>query len=142
MRILLYAFFLLPAFPLSGEEFASVIAPATGESPRNTEGDLIVLKDGSLLAAWSEFYGGNRDDSAGRISAKVSKDGGKTWGEKWTLVENTGQENVMSASFLRIGTGEILLFYLEKNSKSDLDVVLRRSNDEGKTWSEPVRVTE
>lgn len=142
MRILLYAFFLLPVFPLSGEEFASVIAPATAESPRNTEGDLIVLKDGSLLAAWSEFYGGNRDDSAGRISAKISKDGGKTWGEKWTLVENTGQENVMSASFLRIGTGDILLFYLEKNSKSDLDVVLRRSNDEGKTWSEPVRVTE
>ncbi len=119
----------------------SVIAPATAESPRNSEGDLIVLKDGSILAAWSEFYGGNRDDSSGRISAKISKDGGKTWGERWTMVENSGAENVMSASFLRLKeSGDLLLFYLEKNSKTDLRPLVRRSSDEGKTWSDPVTI--
>lgn len=120
----------------------SVIAEASEESPRNTEGDVVVLKDGALLAAWSEFYGGSRDDSAGRIAARVSRDGGRTWGEKRVLVENTGQENVMSASFLRLESGELLLFYLEKDSTSDLDVLVRRSVDEGDTWSEPVTVTE
>lgn len=119
----------------------TIIAPATEESPRNSEGDIVVLKDGSLLAAWSDFYGGNRDDSAGRISAKKSTDGGRTWSERWTLVENTGAENVMSASFLRPRSGGLLLFYLEKNSKEDLDVIVRRSDDEGETWSDPVLVT-
>lgn len=126
---------------LSADEVSSLIAVATEESPRNSEGDLIVLKDGSLLAAWSEFYGGNRDDSAGRISAKKSTDGGRTWSEPRVVVENTGQENVMSVSFLRLASGEILLFYLEKNSRSDLDVLVRRSRDEGETWSDPVTVT-
>ena len=142
MRILLITLFSASLIQLSAEEFTSIIAPASEENPRNTEGDLIVLKDGSVLAAWSEFYGGNRDDSAGRISAKLSKDGGKSWEKKWTLVENTGQENVMSVSFLRIASGEILLFYLEKNSKADLDIMVRRSDNEGKTWSDPIRVTE
>jgi dienelactone hydrolase/predicted neuraminidase len=141
LRVCLFSF---SAFPLVGasEEIETVIAAATEESPRNSEGDVIVLKDGTLLAAWSEFYGGNRDDSAGRISAKQSGDGGRTWGKRWTMVENTGQENVMSVSFLRLNSGEILLFYLEKNSRSDLDVLVRRSGDEGKTWSEPVTVTQ
>ena len=134
MRILLITLFSASLIQLSAEEFTSIIAPASEENPRNTEGDLIVLKDGSVLAAWSEVYGGNRDDSAGRISAKLSKDGGKSWEKKWTLVENTGQENVMSVSFLRIASGEILLFYLEKNSKADLDIMVRRSENEGKTW--------
>ena len=144
------AFFLLASFLFLNSAataqqtvsaFENVIAQASDESPRNSEGDLVILKDGSILAAWSEFYGGNRDDSAGRISAKISKDGGKTWGERWTMVENTGGENVMSASFLRLkSTGELLLFYLEKNSKTDLRPLVRRSSDEGKTWSEPVTI--
>lgn len=125
----------------NAEVITSVIAAASDESPRNSEGDVVVLRDGSLLAAWSEFYGGNRDDSAGRISAKVSLDGGRTWERKRTLVENSGQQNVMSVSFLRLQSGELLLFYLEKNSPSDLDVIVRRSSDEGLHWSEPVRVT-
>jgi sialidase-1 len=135
---------ILPADAIAQESsgiFESIIAPATEESPRNSEGDLVLLKDGSILAAWSEFYGGNRDDSAGRISAKRSTDGGRTWSDKWTLVENTGQENVMSASFLRLASGDLLLFYLEKNSQSDLDVVVRRCSDEGKSWSDPTVVT-
>ena len=86
-----------------------IIAPATNENQRNSEGDVVVLKDGTLLAAWSEFYGGGRDDSKARISGKRSKDGGRTWDSKITLRENTGKLNVMSASFLRLASGELLL---------------------------------
>ena len=119
----------------------NMIAPATNENQRNSEGDIVVLKDGTLLAAWSEFYGGGRDDSKARISAKRSKDGGRTWGSKITLRENTGKLNVMSASFLRLASGDLLLLYLKKNSRSDLDVMAVSSLDDGKTWSDPVLVT-
>jgi sialidase-1 len=121
--------------------FEVMIAPATDESPRNSEGDLTVLRDGSLLAAWTEFYGGARDDSAARISAKRSRDGGRTWGPSFTLRENSGRQNVMSASFLRLDNGDLLLFYLEKHSTSDLDGWVVRSNDDGKTWNDPVLIT-
>jgi len=118
-----------------------IIAPASDQFPRNSEGDIVVLNDGSLLAAWSEFYGGARDDSKAKISARRSKDGGRSWGSKFTLRENSGKLNVMSVSFLRLDSGELLLFYLKKNSRSDLDVMAVRSADDGKTWSSPVLVT-
>ncbi|MDF1814439.1 MAG: exo-alpha-sialidase [Verrucomicrobiales bacterium] len=142
MRIFLLVVIPLLSLTHAEETVEVVIAPVSEHSQRNSEGDIAVLKNGNLLAAWSEFYGGSRDDSAGRIAAKISNDGGRTWAGKRTLVENTGAENVMSVSFLRLHTGELLLFYLEKNSKSDLDVMVRRSSDEGTTWSNPVRVTE
>ncbi len=125
-----------------GAVIETVIATASEASPRNSEGDLVVLDDGTLLAAWSEFYGGARDDSAGRIRACRSVDGGRSWSEPWTMVKNSGQQNVMSASFLKLDSGELLLFYLEKNSRSDLDIMVRRSEDRGETWGDAVRVTE
>ena len=121
--------------------FEVVIAEASEESPRNSEGDLIELRDGSLLAAWTEFYAGSRDDSAARISAKRSSDGGRTWGPAFTLRENSGAQNVMSVSFMRLNNGDLLLFYLEKHSTSDLDGLVVRSADDGKTWSKPTLIT-
>lgn len=123
------------------EIIVSDIAPATPDDPRNTEGDVIVLADGRLLAVWSDFYGGSRDHSAGRISAKTSADGGRTWSDRFTVQENIGAENVISASLLRSHlSGDILLFFGVKNSRSDLHFFVRRSRDEGETWSEAVQV--
>jgi len=119
----------------------SIVAPGTAENKRNTEGDVLVLNDGSLLCAWSDFYGGHGDDSGARISAVKSADGGKTWGERFTLQENIGAQNVMSVSLLRLQPGDVLFFFLLKNSRSDLDVMVRRSNDDCRTWSDPVLVT-
>lgn len=120
--------------------FSTMLAESTPQNRRNSEGDVIALKDGRLLAAWSDFYGGSRDDAAARISAATSRDGGRTWTARYTLQENTGRQNVMSVSLLR-NRGEILLFYLVKNSTSELYPVMRRSRDEARTWSEPLRVT-
>lgn len=120
---------------------ASFIAPATSDNPRNTEADILVLRDGSLLAAWADFYGGSRDDAPARISAARSTDGGRTWGPRYTLQENSGRANVMSVSFVRAQTGDALFFYLQKNSLSDLKAYVLRSTDDAKTWGEPVLVT-
>lgn len=119
------------------------IAPATPNDPRNTEGDLIVLHDGRLLAVWSDFYGGSRDFSAGRISARTSADGGRTWNDRFTVQENIGAQNVISASLLRSNvSGDILLFFGVKNSRSDLHFYVRRSSDEGESWSGALPVDE
>jgi len=134
--------FITACAPLAAQEIAeSFIASATPENPRQSEGDVVVLKDGTLLAAWSDFYGGAEDNAAARISAAKSIDGGKTWGERFTLQENTGKANVMSVTLLRSRAGELLFFYLKKNSLTDLKVFMRRSMDEGKTWGEAVLVT-
>lgn len=46
--------------------------------------------------------------------------------------------NIMSVSLLRLQNGKIALFYLRKNSLEDCMPVVRFSNDEGQSWSEPI----
>ena len=118
------------------DPFHIVVAPVGDQNPRNSEAAIIPLEDGSLLLGWTEFYAGSgADHGPARISGKVSKDGGRTWGEKFTLVENDGGCNVMEVNFLRLRDGRIALFYCQKNSEStDCRVMMRVSSDEGKTW--------
>ncbi len=117
-------------------------ALATDEHPRNSEGDTVVLKDGSLLVGWTEFQKANTDFTAAHIAGRKSADGGRTWGEQFVLQKNIGETNTMSLSFLRlIGSDELLMFFLVKNSKTDLDLMVCRSSDEAATWSEPQLIT-
>ncbi|MBX7255505.1 MAG: glycoside hydrolase [Candidatus Hydrogenedentes bacterium] len=115
-----------------------VVAPAQGQTPRNSEAAIIALKDGSLLLGWTEFYDGRGEDHGpARISGLISKDGGVTWGDKYTLIENDGGCNVMEVNFLRLSDSEIALFYCQKNTESsDCRIMLRTTLDEGKTWGE------
>jgi len=57
------------------------------------------------------------------------------------IQENSGKANVMSVSLVRTRTGDVLFFYLQKNSLTDLKAYVRRSTDDTKTWSPPVLVT-
>jgi sialidase-1 len=123
------------------DAIVSSIAEATAEHPRNSEGDIVVLRDGSLFAAWSQFYGGAEDHAAARIVAVKSSDGGRTWSAPATIQENQGKANVMSVSLVRSASGDVLFFYLIKNSLSDLKAYVRRSTDDTQTWSEPVLIT-
>ncbi len=60
------------------DDFGFIVAEATAQNPRNTEGDIIELADGTLLLAWSDFYAGEMPDHApARISAMISTDGGR-----------------------------------------------------------------
>ena len=112
------------------------VAPVGPKNPRNSEADIIQLKDGSLLLGWTEFYEGSGADHApARISGKISKDGGRTWGKKYTLVKNDGGCNVMEVNFLRLQSGPIALFHCQKNTQgTDCRVMMRTSADEGKTF--------
>ena len=47
----------------------------------------------------------------------------------------------MSVSLVRSQTGNLLFFFLQRNSLTDLKASVRRSTDEGKTWSEATLIT-
>ena len=123
----------------AGEPFKTVVVPVGPNNPRNSEAAIIPLQDGSLLLGWTEFYAGSgADHGPARISGKRSSDAGRTWGDKYTLVENDGGCNVMEVNFLRLGDGRIALFYCQKNSENaDCRVMMRTSSDEGRTFGEP-----
>lgn len=118
--------------------FEYIFAPAGENNPRNSEADMLVLKDGRLLLAWIEFLGDSSSDWGGaRISAKISKDRGATWGEKFTLQENIGAMNVMEPDLLRLKSGKVLFLFCRKNSPADCQPMVRISTDDAKTFSAP-----
>ncbi len=111
-------------------------------NPRNSEGDVIELKDGRLCLVYTRFTGGGEDHNPADLAMRTSSDGGQTWSEDRILVPNEGGQNVMSASLRRLKSGELLLFYLRKDTPLyDCNLFVRRSTDELTTLSEAVRVT-
>lgn len=111
------------------------------DNPRNSEGDFITLKDGTIMFIYSKYVGESSSDHApASLTARYSKDGGNTWTtEDKTILRNEGGMNVMSVSLLRLQNGNIALFYLLKNSVEDCIPMMRISKDEAKTWSDPVK---
>lgn len=132
--------------PPQDEIVVSDVYEASKEYPRYSEGSILPLNDGSLLYATTQFIGSGSDFATARIIAKKSMDGGRTWGKQRVLQENTGKKNVMSAT-LRYLAGPmqekrpIGLFYLKKNTLSDLKAYLKVSDDNGKTFGPPIEIT-
>ena len=126
------------ADPAQGVKIALELKPGP-DNPRNSEGAFMPLKDGRIMFVYSRYYGTSSSDHAtADLAARYSSDRGATWTDKdEIIVKNHGGMNVMSVSLLRLQSGEIALFYLLKNSTKDCRPVLRRSFDEGKTWTEP-----
>ena len=132
--------------PPQDEIVVNDVYEASKEYPRYSEGSILPLNDGSLLYATTQFIGSGSDFATARIIAKKSTDGGRTWGKQRVLQENTGKKNVMSAT-LRYLAGPmqekrpIGLFYLKKNTLSDLKAYLKVSDDNGKTFGPPIEIT-
>ena len=130
-----------PAAPDPGEDVSVVVYPSTQQNPRYTEGSVLPLRDGSLLFAATEFQGTGSDFAEAHIVGRRSTDGGRTWGKGRVLQQNTGGMNVMSVSLRRLPSGQVAMFYLQKNSHADLDLFVRFSPDETATFGNPVLVT-
>jgi sialidase-1 len=117
------------------------LAPGPG-NPRNSEGAFLELKNGRILFVYSRFVGTSFSDEAkARLAARHSTDGGQTWSTD-TLIETPEENdvmNVMSVSLLRLGNGDVGLFYLLRRSWHDMRMWCRRSTDEGRTWGAAVQ---
>ncbi|MEI6274568.1 MAG: sialidase family protein [Prolixibacteraceae bacterium] len=123
-----------------GKEVVLKLTPGT-DNPRNSEGDFITLKDGSILFVYTHYTGiSSSDHATAYLAGRFSHDKGKSWDPVDHLVlGNEGKMNIMSVSLLRLGNGDIALFYLRKNSVTDCIPMVRFSKDEARTWSEPIR---
>ena len=127
----------------SGQSDRVTVAPVGPGNPRNSEAAILQRRDGTLLLGWTEFYAGvGADHDPARIVGLLSRDGGRTWGEKYTLVDNDGGCNVMEVNFLRLMTGDVALFYCQKNTEdADCRVMMRASADEGATFGPALQIS-
>jgi len=103
---------------------------------RHSEGAFLRLKDGTILFAYSRFTGLWNDDAPSDIVAVTSHDEGETWSEARTLVpaSHHGASNIMSVSLMRMGNGDVGLFYIVKKTPLINQIILARSNDESQTF--------
>lgn len=103
------------------------------DNPRNSEGDFAVLKNGSILFAYSRYKGAtNEDHDPCDIAGMISRDGGKTFEHLPKLLVSASEhntKNIMSVSFCRLNDGTLCLFYLAKFGASSA-YYMRRMLDE------------
>ena len=128
----------------------------TAENPRHDHQQIFPLSDDRLLLVWCEYYvrkpsrihrtayskAGSGDATPCRISARVSRDRGRSWSGKVTLQENFGVDNVKHPNLLRLSSGEILFTFTVRDiARRDLKIFMKRSRDECETWSRPVQIS-
>ncbi|MFM9197822.1 MAG: exo-alpha-sialidase, partial [Planctomycetia bacterium] len=116
------------------------IVRATAEARRNGEASLVELKDGSLLL----LYGAHSkpgDWDRGEIRQIRSRDRGKTWSEPETLFSDP-KRSLFQCSLARLQSGDLGLTHSSLANGTDAIKVFRRSSDDGKTWSEPIVISD
>ncbi len=143
-----------------------LVVTASVEAPKHGEQTVVRLKNGDLLLLWSEFVREDLlpasqrppasplrrdptgDDGYARISGMTSSNGGRTWSAPFVVVDDKDAlVNCISPSATRMNDGRILLAYSWRsggNGRSNYGncaKMVRISADEGKTWSERVRIT-
>ncbi len=120
------------------EETVAVKVERGLRGPRGMPGDIVQLKDGSLLMSYTQ---------GGSIMGIKSPDKGKTWGKSSVLVAKPkppASGYFAHPSFLRLSNGDILLSYIYSTHPTTPYFghnYVRRSADEGKTWTEQFCMT-
>jgi len=113
----------------------------TPAHPRSSEGSFAATASGRILFCYSQFQGGGRDDSPAAIAEIYSDDGGRSWSPPRIVVPTGRNQNVMSVSLLRLKSGELVMFYLAKQSKwLACFPYFQVSSDDGSTWSPATRI--
>lgn len=123
-------------FEIKAQKTVCEIPPQKGNG-RNSEGDFITLKDGTIMFAYSRYNSdGGEDDDSCDIAALYSYDNGESFTDMRILVkaEDLGVKNLMCVSLMRMQNGDIGLFFLKKLENGFSEYYLLRSDDEGKSF--------
>ena len=115
------------------------------DNPRNSEGAFLLTEDGRIRFIYTRYSGTSWGDHASAdLAEAVSEDGGTTWKDCRVVISRGDAANIMSVSLLRLQDGSVRLFYLEKRALSggcmSCIPMMRRSDDEGESWSEAKRL--
>ena len=128
----------------SAQPYIVVVEKGSPTHPRNSEGGIVALRDGSWLQVWCEWFPSLKmgdDLGPSHLVAALSRDEGRTWQDQHVLVENNaGDLNVMPASILRLDDGSIMLQYRRLHSRSSTSGFVQVSTTEGTSWSPPTPV--
>jgi predicted neuraminidase len=131
---------LMGAGAATATEVGRILVAATDEFPRNGEGSMVVLRDGSILMLYGA-QSGTGDWAIGAIREIRSADGGQTWSEPRTLFTDA-QRSLFQPSLTRMANGDLGLTHTSLLPQRGAFKVFRRSRDDGRTWSEPVRISD
>lgn len=128
---------------------SSLIVPATAQYPRNSEGDLIVLKDGRMLYSWARKISGE-DTAEGCVVSITSDPTGEHWSTEAKVIQPVWPDvaDVMCVSLCRTPRG-LHLFFIGRlanppsgNLFSGCNRIFQLiSTDEGETWGPPQPVS-
>ena len=137
---------------LSGDDGSTWTDPIEAAS---AEGDIIAavpsllqLADGDILLAYNTRPPQGNTDPDRRVGIKLvaSQDGGRTWRARADVYEGGYQwsRGVWEPAMIQLGSGEILLYFANEfpfASTAEQEISVVRSNDQGRTWSEPETVS-
>jgi len=122
-----------------------VIPLPTDRTHRGYSGSIVELRDGSLLYATGNPR--NEIQQSGVIG-RMSRDGGRTWGEPFSMQRNFARLGTLQPSLLRLKDNRLLFGYNTLNNYQGGDLRLydghfyvRYSWDEARTWSDPFCAT-
>ncbi len=146
MNLSRIAWILVPALLILGASTASgqhqIVCSGEAAGGYAAFPDLCRLPDGELFCVFYSGYGhvstpNARRPKGGRIMAVRSADDGQSWSAPTVVIDTPQDDRDPSVSCLKDGTLLLDWFTLEQGRVA---VLLARSTDQGKTWSEPVHV--
>lgn len=120
----------------------SMIAPASEEIQRRSEASAVTLKNGNVLVLWCDLVG-HSDNARGHISGQELDPAGRPIGEPRVIFPTPkGGLNTLSPAVRRLKDGRIGVAFSYRMSTKAASRQFSVSEDEGKTWSEPVMVSD
>jgi Neuraminidase (sialidase) len=118
-----------------------MVVPATPDYQRRSEASAVSLKNGNVLLVWCDLAG-NSDNAHGFISARELTAAGAPTGEPRLVIPSPpGGLNTLSPALQRLGDGSIGMAFSYRMGTKEASRRFSVSKDEGRTWSEPVLVS-
>ena len=126
-----------------------MVAEASEERPRNGGADIVELKDGSIFMAKMDIFSSDLaepagDDAPSDLITMVSRDGGRTWGDRRTFIKPAPDETAAyTPGLLRLRNGEVLFRYemyhrFVQGEEKCVSGYACKSRDECRSFSDPV----